>query len=109
MLSDQCYRVSGKGRVYWPLGDANEANFLQTAPLRACSHSARRLAVLQVHTLCLRGIEEMLTHRDVDVSYETVRAWTVKFDPKIAANLRRRQLSPSPRWHLDEMVSKIAG
>jgi transposase-like protein len=43
------------------------------------------------------------------VSYETIRAWTVKFGPKIAANLRRRKLPPSPRWHLDEMVSKIAG
>ena len=35
--------------------------------------------------------------------------WTVKFGAKIAANLRRRQLPPSPRWHLDEMVSTIAG
>lgn len=60
-------------------------------------------------TLSLRDVEEMMAHRGVDVSYETVRAWTVKFGPKIAANLRRRKLSPSPRWHLDEMVSKIAG
>jgi transposase-like protein len=33
----------------------------------------------------------------------------VKFGPKIAANLRRRKLPPSPRWHLDEMVCKIGG
>jgi transposase-like protein len=41
-------------------------------------------------TLSLRDVEEMLAHRGVDVSCETIRAWTVKFGPKIAANLRRR-------------------
>jgi transposase-like protein len=60
-------------------------------------------------TLSLRDVEEMMAHRGVDVSYETVRAWTVKFGPKIAANLRRRKQPPSPRWHLDELVSTIAG
>jgi hypothetical protein len=60
-------------------------------------------------TLSLRDVEEMLAHRGIDVSYETIRYWTVKFGAKIAANLRRRQLPPSPRWHLDEMVSTIAG
>jgi len=60
-------------------------------------------------TLSFRDVEEMLAHRGVDVSYETVRAWTLKFGPKIAANLRRRKQPPSPRWHLDEMVSTIAG
>ena len=43
------------------------------------------------------------------MSYETIRARTVKFGPKIPANLRRRKLPPSPRWHLDEMVCKIGG
>jgi len=60
-------------------------------------------------TLSLRDVEEMLAHRGVDVSYETIRYWTVKFGAKIAANLRRRKRPPSPRWHLDEMVSNIAG
>jgi transposase-like protein len=60
-------------------------------------------------TLSLRDVEEMLAHRGVDVSYETIRYWTVKFGAKIAANLRRRKCPPSPRWHLDEMVSNIAG
>ena len=60
-------------------------------------------------TLSFRDVEEMLAQRGVDVSYETIRAWTLKFGPKIAANLRRRKLPPSPRWHLDEMVCKIGG
>jgi putative transposase len=60
-------------------------------------------------TLSLRDVEEMLAHRGVDVSCETIRAWTIEFGPKIAANLRRRKLPPSPRWHLDEIGSTIAG
>jgi putative transposase len=60
-------------------------------------------------TLSLRDIEEMLAHRGLYVSYETIRAWTAKIGPKIAANIRGRKLPPSPRWHLDEMVSTIAG
>ncbi len=60
-------------------------------------------------TLSLRDVEEMLVQRGVEVSYETIRCWTIKFGPKIAANLRRRRQPPSPRWHLDEMVCKIGG
>jgi putative transposase len=32
-----------------------------------------------------------------------------KFGPAIARNLRRLRPRPSPRWHLDEMVVRIAG
>jgi putative transposase len=60
-------------------------------------------------TLSFRDVEEMLAQRGIEVSYETVRCWTLKFGPKIAANLRRRKAPASPRWHLDEMVSTIAG
>jgi len=60
-------------------------------------------------TLSLRDVEEMLAQRGIEVSYETIRCWTIKFGAKIAANLRRRKAPPSPRWHLDEMVSTIGG
>ena len=40
-------------------------------------------------TLSFRDVEEMPAQRGVDVSEETIRAWTVKFGPQIAANLRR--------------------
>ena len=60
-------------------------------------------------TLSLRDVEEMLAQRGIEVSYETVRKWTIKFGPLIAANLRRRRSHPSGRWHLDEMVCKIGG
>jgi len=60
-------------------------------------------------TLSLRDVEEMLAQRGIEVSYETVRCWTIKFGPKIAANLRRRKQPPSPRWRLDEMACTVGG
>ena len=60
-------------------------------------------------TLSFRDVEELLAQRGIEVSYETIRCWTLKFGPLIAANLRRRRSPPSSRWHLDEMVVKIRG
>ncbi len=60
-------------------------------------------------TLSLRDVEELLAQRGIEVSYETIRCWTIKFGPAIAANLKRRRSSPTARWHLDEMVVKIGG
>lgn len=60
-------------------------------------------------TLSFRDIEDLLAERGLDVSYETVRCWTLKFGPAIAANLRKRRPKPTGRWHLDEMVVRIRG
>jgi transposase-like protein len=60
-------------------------------------------------TLSFRDVEELLAERGVKVSYETVRAWTIKFGPQIAENLKLTRPAPSPRWHLDEMVCLIRG
>ncbi len=51
----------------------------------------------------------MLLERGIDVSYETIRRWIVKFGPAIARGLRRRQSKPGDIWHLDEVVVKIKG
>ena len=59
--------------------------------------------------LSLREVEEMLFERGIDVSYETVRRWTAKFEPQIARNLRRCQRRSGDIWHLDEVVVKISG
>ncbi|WOI35509.1 IS6 family transposase (plasmid) [Tritonibacter scottomollicae] len=59
--------------------------------------------------LSRREVEELMLERGVDVSYETIRRWTVKFGPLIAHVLRRRQPRPGDVWHLDEVVVKIAG
>src|ERR1700738_4096403 len=60
-------------------------------------------------TLSYRDVEELLAERGLDVTYETVRSWGVKFGPIIARRRRRCRPRPSDRWHLDEMVVRIAG
>ncbi len=60
-------------------------------------------------TLSYRDVEELLAERGIDVSYETVRRWVLKFGSTIARNLRRLRPTPSPRWHLDEMVVRVGG
>jgi len=60
-------------------------------------------------SLSLRDVEELLARRGIEVSYETIRCWTIKFGPLIARRLKKRRSAPSPRWHLDEMVCWIGG
>jgi transposase-like protein len=60
-------------------------------------------------TLSYRDVEDLLAERGLEVSYETVRRWVLKFGPGIARKLRRCRPRPSDRWHLDEMVVRIAG
>ena len=59
-------------------------------------------------TLRFRDVEEMLAQRGIEASYDTVRCWTLKFGREFARNLRRSRHKPTGRWHLDEMVVKIA-
>jgi transposase-like protein len=60
-------------------------------------------------TLSYRDVEDLLAERGLEVSYETVRRWVLKFGATVAQKLRRRRPRPSDRWHLDEMVVRIAG
>src|SRR4051794_2569615 len=60
-------------------------------------------------TLSYRDVEELLAQRGLDLSYESVRNWVLKFGPLIARRLRQNRPRPSDRWHLDEMVVRIAG
>jgi putative transposase len=60
-------------------------------------------------TLSYRDVEDLLAERGVDVSYETVRRWVLKFGPVFARELRRRRPRPTSRWHLDEMAVIVSG
>ena len=60
-------------------------------------------------TLSYRDIEDLLTERGLDISYETVRRWFHKFGAPIARNLRRTRPTPRDYWHLDEMAIVIRG
>jgi hypothetical protein len=48
----------------------------------------------QRFTLSYRDVEELLAERGIEISYESIRRWDLKFGPLFARNLRR--LRPSP-------------
>jgi putative transposase len=59
--------------------------------------------------LSLRNVEDLLAQRGIDVSYETVRRWSVKFGLAYARKLRRSHPRADVRWHLDEVFVRING
>ncbi len=68
----------------------------------------RHAVCLKFHfNLSLRDVEELMAQRGIDVSYETIPCWTIKFGPLIARRLKKQRVAPTGRWHLDEMVCKI--
>src|SRR3954469_23394733 len=42
-------------------------------------------------TLSYRDVEELLAERGLDLSYETIRRWVLKFGPVLARGLRQRR------------------
>jgi transposase-like protein len=60
-------------------------------------------------TLSYRDVEDLLAERGLDISYETLRRWVLKFGPLFARELRRRRPRPTLRWHLDEVAVTIVG
>jgi transposase-like protein len=59
--------------------------------------------------LSYRDVEDLLAERDIDVSYETARRWTLKFGLAYARKLRRLRPRSDGRWHLDEVFVSING
>jgi putative transposase len=59
--------------------------------------------------LSLRMVEDMLAARGIIVSHETIRQWALKFGQDFANQIRRRLPRAGDKWHLDEVVIKIAG
>ena len=59
--------------------------------------------------LSFRDIEKMILYRGIQVTYEAIRQWCLKFTQTYANQLRRRRPKPADKWHLDEVVIKING
>jgi putative transposase len=59
--------------------------------------------------LSLRKVEDLLIQSRIDVSYETVRRWSIKFGLSYARKLRRSHPRADVRWHLDEVFVRING
>lgn len=72
-------------------------------PAAKCPYAGHRFP------LGLRMVEEMLAARDIIVSHATVRQWAFKFGQEFANGIRRRLPRAGDKWHLDEVVIKIAG
>ena len=60
-------------------------------------------------TLSFRDVEDLLAERGIEVSYETIRQWVMRFGPAIARDLRSHRPRPHGQWHLDEMFVSIGG
>ena len=75
-------------------------------PIEIISH-----AVWLYFRFCLsfRDVEELLLERGVVVTYEAIRKWCCKFGQQFANQIRRRLPRVGDKWHLDEVVLKIAG
>jgi putative transposase len=56
-----------------------------------------------------RDVEELLAQRGIQVSYETVRHWAIKFGPLFAEELRRREAQRGQTWHVDEVFLRMNG
>ena len=60
-------------------------------------------------SLSFRDVEDLLAQRGVEVSYETIRQWCLKFGPSFVAKAKRRQHRLGDVWYLDEVFVKIGG
>jgi putative transposase len=59
--------------------------------------------------LSFRDVEDLLAQRGIDVSYETVRRWSVKFGLAYAKTLRKTHPRADVRWHLNEVLVSMNG
>ncbi len=56
-----------------------------------------------------RDIEDLLSERGIDVSYESIRLWCNKFGPHYAKRLKRRHQGYGDSFFIDEVFVKIQG
>jgi len=92
------------GRIAFAYGQA----FIPLPPLSEHRHPQAVWLDFRF-ALSYRDVEDMLAERGIDVSYETVRRWALKFGGIIARKPRRGRPRPDRRWHLDEAFVSING
>jgi len=56
-----------------------------------------------------RDIEDLLSERGIDVSYESIRLWCNKFGRQYAKRLKRRHQGGGDTFYIDEVFVKIQG
>jgi putative transposase len=60
-------------------------------------------------SLSLRDVELILAARGIEVSYETIRDWGLRFGRTFAKALKRCRPRPGDKWFLDEVFVRIRG
>ena len=60
-------------------------------------------------TLSFRNVEEIMVSRGVDVTYESVRQWCLRFGQEYANRIRAKEGRAGDTWHLDEVFIKVKG
>jgi putative transposase len=56
-----------------------------------------------------RDVEDLLAERGIDVSYEAIRLWCIKFGPKYTRRLKRKHQGYGDTFYIDEVFVKIRG
>ena len=66
-------------------------------------------AVWLYHRFCLsfRDVEDLMAERGVEVSYESIRQWCIRFDPDYARKLKKRRGRLGDTWFLEEVFVTI--
>src|SRR5438132_11613378 len=58
-------------------------------------------------TLSFRDVEDLMAVRGIEVSYETIRQWVIRFGPAIARDLPSTRTRPLGQRHTDLTVCGI--
>src|SRR4051812_18542399 len=74
----------------------------------SASHNLGPLRITLLIFLC-RSINTLMPSNLMTLSHETIRQWGLKFGREFANIIQRRLPRPGDKWHLDEVVLKIAG
>ncbi|KTD69848.1 hypothetical protein Lsan_0126 [Legionella santicrucis] len=56
-----------------------------------------------------RDVSERLLYHGIDVSYETIRQWCIKFGAKFKNVIKKRAPRRTDKWYLDEQQLRICG
>jgi hypothetical protein len=113
------HRLAVALRGEWSGGMTRPIRARYTGHRFACEIISHAVWLYFRFPLRLRMVEELLAARGIIVSHiivshiivshETVRQWARKFGQQFANRIRRRLPRTGDKWHLDEVVLKIAG
>ncbi len=59
--------------------------------------------------LSFRDVEDLMAHRGVNVSCESIRRWCLKYGPLYQRVLKRREAKGADQWFADEVYTQING